>query len=298
MKAPSAAMLKEVGNSEKRIGPENKRSKASESSVFVEEFFLKHAPLPCTFDISPIQKPYFDEFSYHDVFGGIFGGSMNEEVNARIVETSAKNCSPDFSFVDKLTKNINDKYNLNSNLSERQAKKIIFFPGSNLLHVVNLDIVDRILFEDDSVRIKPHPIMTKDGLRQLGMRYGYWRLIPPSESGIEYLLNCDVALGTMNSEIGLMAAAIKKPYYDITKMVYTQKLTYATIHRLMKDNNIEHNYEIMARVLTSKSSGLMMPWHEDLDDRSKEFFKLAMEIRNVFKPSWPWLGETKNIKEL
>lgn len=298
MKAPAAATLKDVGNSEKRIGPENKRSKSSESSVFVEEIFLKHAPLPCTFDISPIQKPYFDEFSYHDVFGGILGGSMNEEVNARLVETSAKNCSPNFSFVDKLTKNINDKYNLISNLSEPQAKKIVFFPGSNLLHVVNLDIVDRILFEDDTVRIKPHPIMTKDGLRQLGIRYGYRRLIPPSESGIEYLLNCDVAWGTMNSEIGLMAAALKKPYYDTTKMVYTQKLTYATIHRLMKDGNTEHNYEVMARVLTSKSSGLLMPWHEDLDDRAKEYFKLVMEIREIFKPSWPWLGETKNIKEL
>ena len=298
MKAPSAAMLKDVANSEKRIGPENKRSKASESSVFVEEVFLKHAPLPCTFDISPIQKPYFDEFSYHDVFGGIIGGSMNEEVNARIVETSAKNCSPNFSFVDTLVRNINDKYNLNTNLSEPQAKKIIFFPGSNLLHVVNLDTIDKILFEDDSVRIKPHPIMTKDGLRQLGMRYGYWRLIPPEESGIQYLLNCDIAWGTMNSEIGLIAAAIKKPYYDTTKLVYTQKLTYATVHRLMKDGDIENNREVMARVLTSKSSGMLMPWHDDLDDRAKEFFKLAMEIRSFFKPSWAWLGETKNIKEL
>lgn len=298
MKAPSAATLKTVANSEKRIGPENKRSKASDASILVEEIFLKHAPLPCTFDISPIQKPYFDEFSYHDVFGGILGGSMNEEVNARIVESSAKNCSPNYSFTEKLVKNLNDKYNLNSQLSEPQVKKVIFFPGSNLLHVVNLDIVDKIIFQDDSVRIKPHPIMTKDGLRQLGMRYGYWRLIPPSESGIEYLMKCDVAWGSMNSEIGLIAAALKKPYYDMSKLVYTQKLTYATIHRLFKDGDVENNYETISRVLTSKSSGLLMPWHEDLDDRAKEFFKLAMEIRNFFKPSWPWLGETKNIKEL
>lgn len=298
MKAPGAITLEKVGNSEKRIGPENKRSKSSSSSVVVEQVYLKHAPLPCTFDISPIQRPYFDEFTYHDIFGGIFGGTMNEEVNARIVETSAKKATPNYDFTKKLIDNLNDKYELNSKLSEPKAKKIIFFPGSNLLHVANLDIVDKIVFEDDSVRIKPHPIMTPEGLRQLGLRYGYWRIIPPSESGIQYLMQCDVVWGSMNSEIGLIAAALKKPYYDMTKLVYTQKLTYATMHRLFKDGDVEHNYEVFTRILSSKSSGLLMPWHEDLDERSKQFFNLAMEIRNVFKPSWPWLGDPKNIKEL
>lgn len=297
MKAPAAQTLKQVGNSDKRIGPENKRSKKSDSSIFVEEIYLKHAPFPCTFDVSPIQKFYFDEFTYHDVFGGIFGGSMNEEVNARIVETSIKDINPDYSFTKKLVENINDKYVLKTNLSEPKVKKIIFFPGSNLLHVVNLDAVDKILFEDESVLIKPHPIMTPEGLRELGIRYGYRRLIDPSESGINYLLNCDMCWGTMNSEIGLISAALKKPYHDVTKMTYMQKLTYATIHRLMKNGDIDYNYEILSKVLTSKSSGLLMPWHEDLDDRAKEFFKLAMEIREVFKPSWPWLGEIKTIKE-
>ena len=296
MKAPTAQTLKQVGNSEKRIGPDNKRSKASESSIHVEDIYLKHATLPCTFDVSPIQKPYFDEFTYHDVFGGIFGGTMNEEVNARIVESSIKNVEPDFT--KKLVNSLNDKYNLNSKLSESNCKKIIFFPGSNLLHVVNLDLVDKIVYDDDSVRIKPHPIMTQDGLRQLGIRYGYWRLIPPSESGIDYLRQADFVWGTMNSEIGLIAAALKKPYVDVSKLVYMQKLTYATIHRLFKNNDVEYNHEIITKVLTSKSSGLLMPWHDDLDQRAKEFFKSAMEIREVFKPSWPWLGEPKNIKEL
>lgn len=298
MKAPSAQTLRNVGNSEKRIGPENKRSKASESSLFVEDVYLKHAPLSCTFDVSPIQKPYFDEFTYHDVFGGIFGGTMNEEVNARILETSIKDITPNYDYTKKFIESLNDKYQLNSNLSEPDCRKIIFFPGSNLLHVVNLDLVDRIVFEDDSVRIKPHPIMTQDGLRQLGIRYGYWRIIPPSESGIQYLKQADVVWGTMNSEIGIIAAALKKPYSDVTKMVYMQKLTYATIQKLFKNDDIEHNYDIITKVLTSKSSGLLMPWHEDLDERAKQFFNLAMQIRQVFKPSWAWLGEPKNIKEL
>lgn len=298
MKAPSAETLKRVANSEKRIGPENKRNKSSETSVFVEDIFLKHAPLPCTFDVSPIQKPHFDEFTYYDVFGGIFGSTMNEEVNARVVENSIKNVSPDNSHIEKLIKNLNDKYSLNTVLSEPKAKKIIFFPGSNLLHVVNLEIVDRIVHEDDDVRIKPHPITTPEGLRQLGIRYGYWRIIPPSESGIYYLMNCEVAWGGMNSEMGLIAAALKKPYYDMSKTVYMQKLTYATIHRLFKDGNVEHNYDVFSKVLTSKSSGLLMPWHQDLDERAKGFFKSAMEIRSFFKSSWAWLGEPKKLKEL
>lgn len=297
MKAPTAITLKKEANSEKRIGPENKRSKASESSIQVEEIYLKHAPLPCTFDVSPIQQPYFAEFSYHDVFGGIMGGSMNEEVNARIIEYSIKDAVPDYTEIENLKARLADKYVLSSTLSEPDAKKIIFFPGSNLLHIVNHEAIDKILYEDESVRIKPHPIMTPDGLRMLGKRYGFWRIIPPSESGIQYLMQCEQVWTTMNSELGMICAAHKIPWIDVSQLAYMPKLTYACTQRLFKNNDLEHNYDILARILTSKKSGYLMPWHSDLDERAAGFFNHAMEIRSFFKPSWAWLGTYKNIKE-
>lgn len=297
MKAPAAVTLRQEGNSEKRIGPDNKRSLSSQTSIDVEDVYLKHAPLPCSFDISPIQPPYFAEFTYHDIFGGILGGSMNEEVNARIIEASIKDVVPDYNEIDCLKKKLNDKYVLNSNLSEPNAKKIIFFPGSNLLHIVNHEVLDRVLYEDESVRIKPHPIMTAEGLKMLGKRYGYWRLIPPSESGLQYLLRCEQAWTTMNSELSFVCAALKIPCTDATQLAYMPKLTYAATQRLFKNNDINHNYQVLTKVLTSKKSGYLMPWHEDLDNRAQQFFDLAMEIRRFFKPSWPWLGESKHIRQ-
>lgn len=297
MKAPTAVTLKQEGNSEKRIGPENKRSAASQTSINIEQIYIKHAPLPCSFDISPIQPYYFSEYTYHDVFGGIMGGSMNEEVNARIVDASINNTTPDTQQIELFKKQLADKYVLNKELSEPNATKIIFLPGSNLLHVINNDVVDKALFEDETIRIKPHPIMTPEGLKMLGRRYGYWRIIPPSESGIQYLLRCKQVWSTMNSEIGLICAALKIPCIDATKMVYMQKLTYAAIQRLFKNNDVNHNYDIFARLLTSEKSGFLMPWHTDLDNRARQFFALAMQIRQVFKPSWPWMGEVKGIKE-
>jgi len=296
MKPVAVISLENNGTDEKRIGP-NTRSPKTETAIGIEQLFRKIAPLPISFDISPIQHEYFQEFTYYDIFGGLYCASMNEEVNARILQFSVENSKYLHEMVKPLHQMIDDKYILNSEMSMPQAKKIAFYPGSNLLHIVDHNKLDKILFEDEEILIKPHPVFTDEGLRIIARRYGYGRIIDPAESGISYLKNATQIYTTANSEIGIAAALMKKPMIDVSTMQYLPKLTYAPIYRLFRDNQVEHNYEVALRSFMATNSGLVAPFLEDKEERLHNFCNLAMDVRQVFKPSWAWLGDRTPINK-
>ncbi len=271
----------------KRIGP-NKRSEKAGTAVELEEVFRKLAPLPTTYDVSPMHPPYFSEFSYFDAFGGILGVTMNEEVNARVIKLALTDGNVVDDHTIKLVSNLHDKYVLKT--VEKTYDKIVFYPGSNLLHAVDLAIVDRYLFENPDAMIKPHPVMTDEGIRQIAARYGYYRMIDPKESGVDHLLEAKEILYTANSEIGILAAALGCKSYDCTEMQYFQKMPYAPIYLQFKNNAVEHNKHVIDTLFSSNRSGLLMPWMNDCEERAEAFFSTAMMIREHFKPSYPWNG--------
>lgn len=272
----------------KRIGP-NKRSVASETAIGIEEVFRKLAPLPTTYDVSPMHQPYFSEFTYFDAFGGIMGATMNEEVNARVVKAAMQSVQhPDTSNITKLVAGLHDKYVLKP--VEKTYSKIVFYPGSNLLHAVDHAVVDRFLFENPDAVIKPHPVMTDDGLRHIAARYGYYRMVDPKESGVGLLGHAETILYTANSEIGMLAAALKIPAHDCTAMQHFQKMTYAPIYVQFKNNSVVHNHSVLSALFIAKASGLLMPWMADIEERASAYFTEAMKVREFFKPSYPWNG--------
>ena len=284
-----------------RLGPHLKRKdKKNPFAVDIEEIFEAKAPLPICFDVNCGQPTFFSEFTYSDVLSGVYLKTQSSEVNARVMEQSVGLCE-DESYPSESSEHLKDKYELKSASEIFCPKKIVFLAGSNLLGVENKEALLPMLYNDPDVALKPHPNLTKDGLMILGREYGWDKLLDPQMSGYELLSECETAYSTTNSEIGIISACLKKPHADITSIFHFERLTYSAIHRLFQPMNVEHNYKTFARVVNSTSSGFIPPWATNIEERVDGFIKLAMEIRNVFRPSFPdvkkWASQTTNLNK-
>lgn len=287
MESPFAISIAKNGADQGRIGP-NQRSSISDSTVAIEAAVKELAPLPTTFDVQPIQPPYFQEFTYYDLFGGVLVMPMSPEVAARVIDKAVASATPDYAQVDLCLSRLEDKYALATELSSPQARRIVFMPGGNLAYSVDRSKLDEVLFNDPQVLIKPHPVTNDDYVRHLGTSFGYGRMIPPKESGMGYLFQAEKVWTGANSEIGLVCAMRRQWFDQITNVANMPRMTYAPIYRLFRTGDIEHNYEVMARLFGAADAGLVMPW-QDVRAKLQAFFARAMHEREFFFPSYPGL---------
>lgn len=286
MKARNAITIKQNVSDHSRIGP-NKRNKNAVAAVEIEKVILDNALLPTTYDVSSIQPNYFSEFTYFDCLNGVLLATMSAEVTAIAMEEAVNQCTKvDYGLVDKLLNSINDKYQLGSPTLSHLPEDVIFMAGGNLFKAMNKEIIDREMLYNPNCVIKAHPVTNDDALRALGVRYGYHRIIDPKESGMEYLKAAKNVFTASNSELGLVAAALEKNIINITAVKHEPILTYSSIYRLFT-NDKEHNYEVLAKVLSSPISGLIMPFHEDKEQRVKDYCEFTLELREYFRPRYP-----------
>lgn len=303
MKAIHALTIINNINDTKRTGDDLKRADSGTSDFLIEaeQIFEKLAPLPTSFDVSCGQSCYFSEFAYQDVLGAMYLKTQSTEVNARVMEEAVINCENE-TMPSQAVEYLTDKYVLHD-YGEEIPESMVFLPGSNNLGIENKESLLPLLWSDPLVMIKPHPNMTEEGMRHFGMEYGWDRLIHKDISGYEILNGCKRAWSTANSEMGLIAAVIKKPHADITSIMHFERLTYSAIHRLFQPMNVEHNYNTFARMLNSNESGWIPPWAttNEIEERINGFIQSAMKHRHIFKPSFPdvsrWRPKLINVKE-
>lgn len=285
MKPIHAITIEKNCNDFDRIG-HNKRNPRGESAIKIEKLILNTAPLPASFDVTPVQHHYFSEFVYFDTMGGLILETMSGEVSAMLMEDALIDMEPDFELLNTMAVQIHDKYLLGQEPQSPDDAEIVFLPGSNLLHVVNREVLDRAMLTNSKLVIKPHPITRPETLRFLGMNYGYHRVIDPALSGVGLLKRAARVYTASNSEIGLMAAALRIPCVDISSMKYQPIMSYSPIYRLFKDNDTEGNARVLATLLANKQSGFLMPWFEDNEVRAKNYFEHAMRVRECYKPMY------------
>lgn len=287
MKSPNAISFKDI-HSETRIGPDLKRASKEDGLLKLEAEFESVTPLPITYDVKPIQTPYFSEFTYFDFLkDGVLFESMNNEVNARIMEQSVNTGSNDKEILKTILDNFNDKYNLISEVSNKKLKKIVFLPGSNLRHLVDRSKLDRILFHNPEFMLKPHPITTPEALKDLGNLYGWHRIIDPNESGYSYLKQADVVITTANSELSLVANMMNKQWIDVTHSNHLRECPYGSMNLFFQEMNSEYNRDIMARIFNAKDSGIVFSWQDDSKERMCLYIDSVMKIREFFRPRFP-----------
>lgn len=285
MKAPHAITLRSRFSDSKKAYGDIERIHSLEAVFRFEDMVDVMSPLPTTYDVLPIQPFYFSEFGYTDLWNGLYVYPMGYETSARLMQNAVEaEMEKDLTGVKVPT--LEDKYVLRE--ADKTYKKIIFLPGSNMLHIIDFNEVERLLHNDDSIMVKPHPIMTIEGLRLLAAKVGFDRIINPKESGIGYLMDCEEAWGTANSEIGMRAALMGIPYKDVTNTQYYPNMTYAPIHRLFRED-AGYNKKVILAAISSKNSGLIMPWHseEEAGERFELFFESAMTLREQYRPMYP-----------
>ena len=280
MRPVSALVLHEAGEQQARIGPETRRVKYTEFKR-LEELIIKHALLPISADIGPIHPPYFTEFTYTDVFGGLLVGTLSAEINYRLVLELGRNPQE---HIRKLFMDFQDKY-IQTPLPDAQTYplKVIFMTGTNLfMKVVNTDYLDEMM-ATDSWMIKPHPLTNESHLREYGAKYGYHRIIDKSISGHELYAQASTIGSVVTSEFSLRALIDGKPLVDFTNFSERHTHTYSPF---VEASRIDVNPSTaIQNKLADADSGFLFPSLSDEENitRLHAYQRKALQLREPFR---------------
>jgi len=282
MKPLNALVLHQSGEDEGRIGTLERVNKYA-LTKHIEELLDVTLPLPCSADISPIHPPYFNEFSYNDVFGGLLLKTLSAEINARLTaKIVADSYVPSKAEISRLEPLLHsDKYKLSSVDSDTKLpKKVIFLPGGNVFEKA----VDKErlyeLMADQQWFIKMHPLSQDKLQRSLGMEFGYHRILGAGLSGLQVLSQCTHVCSTATSEMALQAFIQGKAYIDITKYSNLWMFPYVNlvVHCIHSDNPLQMLYKL----LLHPASGFLASELGDVEERIARYSQEAMYERDKF----------------
>lgn len=276
MRPIGSELMSEFANEESRIGP-NKRDPRMDSVASLERIIIENTPLEPTWDVRAIQPPFFSEFVYHDLLGGIALTTLSAEINARVAEEVAKETSnKEFPIGE-----VFDKYKLTEN-PFAGCKKVVFMTGSNSIHMVDQQKLLKLL-EDEEWVVKPHPVTNEDTLREMARVVGYHRMVDPNVSGMQMLEGAEEIATLANSELYLVARLTGKPVVDLTRHDRYWLATYSHITRLLTGS--DKDKQIITNILMSDHSGYLRPHYSDMRNLElvRNYSELAMSERERFR---------------
>ena len=249
----------------------------------VEDWLEKHAPLPVTFDVGYCQPPFFSEYTYNDVAGGVWVRSLSAEFNSRYLQNVYGDSAVD---IDNREVPFQEKYELLSrDDNEKSERTIVFLTGGNLFERIAWELVDRQIYDDDRTLIKAHPLTTDDDLKRLSKRYGWHRILAPTDSGYYWYSKADSILTTANSELFLRSVIDRKFTECLTKVSHIAKSSYFPFWRLLK-LNLDHAKAFKTVILDSHS-GFVFPTQIDWQERLQGFFEHSMQFRDRYQSHVP-----------
>lgn len=247
----------------------------------LEEMLRAKAPLPISYDIARAQPPWFLEFTYTEMMGLILASPQSSEVAARIMADALEHPTDDrFDVAAVIVRD--DKYNLGS-VDQPTFERVMFLPGSNILvEFTSKDFMDRSMHDFPDLVIKPHPLTHPNHLRELGISYGYDRILEPLESGWSYLQGADVVYTTTSSEMGLHAFLMGKTVVNVTKFSCDARGIYNPFYRLLW--RASDPKAVLTHLLNSPTSGVFHPDDPNVSEKMDRFFARSLELREPFRP--------------
>ena len=254
----------------------------------VEDLVTKHSPYPITFDVSSNQPAGFSEFSYSEYMGGIYIQTQSKELNSRLMgAASAEQTSIQLS---ELVLPVIDKYILEAANTDILPKKVVFLPGTNLIHLVSKEIIARLAFNDKDVFVKPHPLTEAETLKQLKRLVGAHKVLDLSLSGMELLNGCEVCYTTTASEIASVAVINNKELINISNFFEEHKGSFYPISRVLFTGETKaQRKELLANMINCNYSGLLFPSMNNIEERIISYFDKALEFRERFSNIIPTL---------
>lgn len=272
--------LSENGDSEERIGLDNKRTQ-NDFIIEGQELVYANPPLPVTCDIRPIHPPYFGEYSFTDLMGGVIVGTLSAEINNQMrKEASEIDCGKEFPINE-----VFDKYELSSKV-ENTHKKVIFMPGSNTTEYMDQSVLATLIMDEEWV-VKPHPVSGDGFISELIHMFGGHRILDKKLSGHKLLKEAEEIATSAASEMFLMARLLDKPVTNMTNLARQHLLSYGTFVNQL-DGTPDDKRKIN-NMLMGTTSGFLLA--SNGTKRNKEileaYYARTMEKRAVYKPTIP-----------
>ena len=239
-------------------------------------------PLEMSYDVSRMQHPYFLEFTWTTMLGGIYISPQSGWVSALLARQAVEDAS-----AIPYSPSVEDKYALAP--AEGAFEHVIFLPGSNSFRqTVSIEALTELMRSNGDVVIKPHPMTEAGTIREIGREFGYHRILNPKSSGASLLSACSVAYVAPTTEIGLYGHLIGKQVVGIGNPLREARAGFAPIYNALKPDPTA-----LPRLLGSDKGGFFRPDEPDLAGRLERYFANAMATREVFNPPVREIGHTE-----
>ena len=256
----------------------------------VEAVIRAAAPLPASYDVNRHQPPFFSEFTYTELLGaGLLVSPMSAEASARLVQIALDR--PDEGFdaasailAQRKERGTLDKYKLDASAAP-MAKAVAFLPGTNIFRdMVSFEALSRAMWDDGELVIKPHPFSDDGLVAHLCQTFGYSRVVDPRASGDACLIAAERVYACTTTEMGLYAALMGKPIFNVGNFWTEGRGAYSAFYRLLWGETTADAKAILTHVLNSPYSGFFHKDDPDLEGRAATYYGAAMDIRAMLKP--------------
>lgn len=278
-----------------KIGTLATRSSRNKWAETVEPIVRQASPFPISYDVTVFSKNMsnlnFSEFAYTELLGGLWVHPQCMDITCRMIQDASRVPSEPLE-QEVIEQILSDKYDLNQDLGKwSSVKKVVFMPGHNLLPIASQELIGRIMFEQDDVYIKPHPITHDEIIKRFGEQFGWNKIIDKTISGDKLLKQCEVVYATSCSEMTISGALMGKPVINVSNFTFEGYGVYLPFSRLIwkmqPELGIRATQEMIHRVLRCSWSGVYFPFTNDIESKVEEYFRTALEYRERFKPLQP-----------
>jgi hypothetical protein len=255
----------------------------------IEEQVRGRSHLPISYDVDCTQPLSFTEYTYTEFLGGVFIKTQNTEINVRLFN-ELKEIKAQTNHLDKLKGISGDKYKSVSPIErgatqEELPKKICFFVGENMLDMISKELVGRLAFENDDFFIKLHPLTGEKYAAGIAHIAGWHRVIQQEISAFELLKAAETVYSSSASELAAAAVVYDKEIVNVANFFHESNGSYYSINKfLFQESDKEKRKEILNNLIDNKSSGLLFPWMDDIEERLKCFYDKTEEMRQFYKP--------------
>tara|TARA_E500000318_G_C3564354_1_gene214970 strand:+ start:890 stop:1837 length:948 start_codon:yes stop_codon:yes gene_type:complete len=252
-----------------------------------EKLLYDTSYLPVYFDASATFKGYYPEyFLYTNVFKYIQVTGDSQEFNVRHFEHILEEIELDEVDQDVDLFQAGDKYisaDLDSNID---LDAVFFMPGSNMKHIINHGKLDELMHYNPDMVIKPHPLSSEHTIYELGLKYGYDRIVEKEISAESVLEACSKVFYCDTSEIGIKAMYMGKATENINDYTNKASLTYFHIYHILRSHPEDDWKKLIYNFFTNPRFGYFdVDKPEDiLYQEIQEFLISAKKLDKFLRP--------------
>lgn len=252
----------------------------------IESMIVEKCPYPASYDVNASQPLRFTEFTYTEILGGVYLRTQNAETNARIIAEEGAYTDEEKDVLSPLVESLTDKYILESigNIGCDMPEDVCFLPGTNLINMLDDNIIARLAFDKEDLMFKPHPLTDDGYLSYLKGQFGGRNIISPNVSGMDLLRGCNTVYSTSASELMIAGALLDKDIVNVGAYLAEPAGVYYAITRVLLAKKKHERKLFIADLLRTVDSGLIFPWMPNVEERVEAFYRRALTLRELHKP--------------